>query len=94
MTFEAFIATTQKVIAEQGLDAYLPTLILEDGKRIQVEVLQDVPEQVDIAVTAMAWAERVAKNRDFLLAFRVDASRFNAVHRSNGVLNERIITVK
>lgn len=72
MTIDKFIATTKAIIAEDGLDGYLPTLRVRVFLAVRYYVLTDVPPDVDVELFAKEWASQVAKRRnDYILAFRV-----------------------
>lgn len=90
MTTDDFIAMTQRVIAKDGFDDYLPTLILPTHSKILA--LQGVPDDVDIEEASRKWAtEKVGdSSEDYYLAFKVDDARFKVVTRIAGVAEERI----
>lgn len=93
MTIEDFIAMTRRIIAKDGFDDYLPTLVLP--ARRHISVLEGIPSKVDVELAARRWAEREAKpDEDFFLAFKVDAGNFKVVVRSNGSVTERLADVK
>ena len=95
MTIDQFIAKTKAIIAEDGLDGYLPTLMLETRRAVRYSVLADVPSDVDAELFAKEWASQVAKHgSDYLLAFRFDNAHFKVVSRRDGVIEERVIAVE
>lgn len=94
MTIEDFIAKTQQVIAEDGLDAYLPTLVVETRWDIEIAVLQDAPQDAEIEVVAQDWAAQVAKNHDYVLAFRVDDAHFKVISRRKSSRSDSRATLK
>ena len=53
MTIDAFIKMTEGIIAKDGLDGYLPTLILP--KKPAVLALQGVPEGIDVEKASREW---------------------------------------
>jgi hypothetical protein len=94
MTIDEFIATTKAIIAQDGLDGYLPSLRVEGFCAVRLHVLADVPPNVDVELFAKDWALQVAKRRkDYLLAFRLDDAHFKVVARHNGVMHEQTIAV-
>jgi hypothetical protein len=94
MTIDEFIATTKAIIAEDGLDGYLPTLRVEGFWAVRFYLLTDVPPNVDVELFVKDWALQVAKRRkDYLFAFRLDDAHFKVVARHNGVLHEQTVAV-
>ncbi len=94
MTIEKFIATTKAIIAEDGLDGYLPTLRVKGLFAVRYHVLTDVPPGVDVELFARDWASHVAKwRKDYFLAFRLDESHIKVVSRHSGVLQEQTVAV-
>ena len=95
MTVEEFIAHTQQVIAEDGFDGFLPTLVLETRREVRIAVLEDVPSGVDAESFAKDWASQVVKrNQDYLLAFKADNEHFKVVSRRAGLTAERLVAVE
>jgi len=90
MTANQFIIMTQKVIANDGFEGYLPTLVLP--ARDAVLVLQGIPTSVDIEVAARSWAaKKVAESsEDYFLAFKVSTEKFKVVARISGVVQEQV----
>ena len=87
-----FVAMTQRIIAKDGFDGYLPTLVLP--ARRHVAVLEGVPDHVDVEAAARRWAEDKAGPDDFQLAYKVDARHFKAVERVAGEIEERVVAVE
>lgn len=88
-----FIAMTLRIIAKDGFDDYLPTLVLP--ARRHISVMEGIPSEVDVEAVARRWAEREAKSdEDYFLAFKVDGAHFKVVARLNGQVNERLATVE
>ena len=86
-----FVVMTQRVIAKDGFDGYLPTFVLP--ARRHVAVLEGVPEHVDVAVAARRWAEDMAGPDDFLLAYKLDSGHFQAIKRTAGAIEERVVAI-
>jgi hypothetical protein len=83
MTIDDFIAMTRRIIAKDGFDDYMPTLVLPD--RQHVAVLEGVPPDVDVEVAAKEWAGRKTEpDEDYFLAFKLDPAHFKVIARSNG----------
>jgi hypothetical protein len=92
MTIDEFIAAQHDVIAEHGLDAYLPALMIETRWRVKVYVLADPPDDTgELEKIARAWAEQLAKRQDYYLSFRVTGSHFRVVACVRGVVSERLV---
>jgi hypothetical protein len=84
MTTDAFIRMTRKVIADQGFENYLPTLVLPI--RRTVIALENVSAGVDIEIASRQWAAaKVDDIEDFYLAFKVDHESVNVIARRDGV---------
>ena len=92
VSLDEFIAMTQRIIAKDGFDDYLPTLVLPARRHIMV--LESVPDTVNSEVAARKWAEDKAGSGDFQLAFRIDARHFKAVERIAGKIEQRVVAVK
>jgi len=93
MTVDDFVAMTRRVIARDGFDGYLPTLVLPARRHICV--LEGMPANVDADTAARDWALRDSKsNEDYFLAFKVDDRHFKAVARLDGVTSERVVVVE
>jgi hypothetical protein len=83
MTIEDFIAMTRRIVARDGFDGYLPTLVLP-GRR-HVAVLEGVPPEVDVETAAKKWAaEKCEPGEDYFLAFKLDSAHFKVIARSDG----------
>lgn len=81
--FEQFVAMTRSIIERDGLEGYLPTLLLP--QRQDVHVLDDIPEDEEHEPIATNWAaEMVEDGEDYFLAFRTNASHFKVVARLEG----------
>ncbi len=69
---------TQRVIARDGFDGYLPTACYP--RRREVVVLEGAPQGVTVEPELVAWAaRRVEEGEEFLLAFKCDDSHFKVV---------------
>ncbi|MFD0739653.1 hypothetical protein ACFQZQ_10220 [Lysobacter koreensis] len=89
-TIRSFIAITDQVIREDGLDCYLPTLLVP--ARDHVMVLEGVPAGIDQEGFAQEWAaEHVAPGESFLLAFRVDEEHYKVVSSMDGLLQHQTL---
>lgn len=87
MTIDDFIAMTRRIIAKDGFDEYLPTLVLP-GRR-HVTVLEGMPPDVDAEAASRKWAtSKAGENEDYFLAFKIDPARFKVVARLRGVEQE------
>src|SRR5438046_6353359 len=90
MTTEPFIVMTQNVIANNGFDDYLPTLVLPS--RPAVLALQGIPAGVDVEVASRGWAaKKVGESaEDYYLAFKVNPEEFKVVTRIAGKMQEQL----
>jgi len=95
MTLNDFIAATQKVIADNGFENYMPTLAVESRRRISFAVLEDVPPDEPVESFVMEWVSQVVKaKQDYFVAFRIDGTRFKVVFSQRGLTDEKVVTVK
>jgi hypothetical protein len=92
VTLEQFIAAQQAVIAECGLNSFLPTLLVESFWGCKINVLADVPDDGEIESVAVEWAQRVAGRKNYFLAFRLNGDQFKVVARKGKLVSERIIS--
>lgn|GEM_PF-3965647 len=92
-TIDEFIKLQQKIIADQGLDDYLPALVYETRSAIKVNVLEDVPPLSEIEQVARQWAKKAAGRHDFLLSFRCGQREIKVIARENNVVSERVVSV-
>lgn len=91
MTTDDFIAMTQRIIARDGFDDYLPTLVLPDSA--QVFVLEGIPPDVDHDFAARRWVNKnVGDGDNYFLAFKISDSQFRVVVRLAGKIEERVAT--
>ena len=89
MTIDDFIAMKRRIIAKDGFEEYLPTLVLPD--RRHVKVLEGMPLEVDAEAASREWAARTAgENEDYFLAFKIDPLQFKVIARLAGVEQERV----
>jgi len=92
MTLDEFSETTQRIIALEGLDHYLPTACYPVRKH--VKVLTGLTPNIDPEKAVLEWAAKVAeKNEEFLVAFRIDATRFKVIRRIGPYSEDDIYTV-
>jgi hypothetical protein len=95
MTVEGFIESQQEVIAESGVEAYLPTVWVETRRAVHVSVLVDPPPDDEVEPLAKDWALHVAKRKhDYLLSFKVDDRHIKVVSRLGGTTTERLVSVE
>jgi len=80
MDIAAFAELTKQIIAADGFEDYIPTLLLP--ARQMVMALEGIPADVDTEQAALKWAEKTAKpGEDYLLAYKINAKQFRIVHR-------------
>ncbi len=94
MTLAHFIALTRDVIAEDGIDDYLPTLMFPKSRRICV--IESVPESVDVEAFAKDWAANTltAPSDDYYLAFKADHEHFKVITQKDGITTEELFSIK
>lgn len=86
MTLDEFAEMTKEVIADEGLEGYLPTACYPD--RQEMQVLEGLPEDVDREKEILGWASReLQPNEEFLVAFKLDAGSFKVI-RCVGTFSE------
>ena len=74
---------TQRVIASDGFDEYLPTACYP--QRRVLRVLEGTPNVVDLEAIALDWALAAAEGEEeVLVAFKVDSERFKVIRRASG----------
>jgi hypothetical protein len=89
MTVDDFIAMTRRVIARDGFEGYLPTLVLPE--RRHVTVLEGMPSDVDTEAASKRWATSLLEgDEDYFLAFKINAAQFKVIARIRGVQQEHI----
>ena len=92
MTVDDFVDVTQRVIARDGFEDYIPALVLP--QRSHVIVLEGIPSGVNVDTAARAWAARESEDReDFFLSFKADRHHFKVVARLAGLYRECVVTV-
>ena len=88
---DQFVKMTQRIIAEDGFDNYLPTLLLPATR--EVRVLDQVEGDGESLGIADWLAEQVGPDEDFLVAFKAGDAHFMAVGRLGGQACERLCEV-
>lgn len=80
---DQFIAMTRRIIAKNGFEGYLPTLLLPSRKDIRV--LEGVPSEEDLERVVARWAARISgPEEDSLAAFKADDTHFKVLARLDG----------
>ncbi len=78
MTLEQFAAITQRVIASDGFDEFLPTACYPE--RREVAALQGLPPDIEPEQAVLKWATKKAKRGElYLVAFKSGPSQFTVV---------------
>jgi hypothetical protein len=80
-TVDEFARITRRVIARDGFDDYLPTALYPGRKH--VVVLEGVPDGAEAAKGAI-------DDEEFLVAFKVDSTRFKVIRRYSGRQEEGV----
>ena len=83
MTIEEFAAITQRVIARDGFDDFLPTACYP--VRRDIRTLQGLPADVEPEPAVLKWAAKHAgAAEEFLVAFKSGPSEFTIVRQEGG----------
>jgi len=82
MTIEEFAAVTQRVIARQGFDEFVPTACYPEGRDVQIRALVGLPADIDPEPAVLEWAMKDAKPKEeILIAFKSGPSEFTIVRK-------------
>lgn len=74
MTLDYFAELTRRSIQSDGFASYLPTACFPTHR--MVKVLQGYPETIVPTDVVHAWASKHANGKPYLVAFKLDDSRF------------------
>ena len=86
---DAFAAMTQRVIASDGFEAYLPTACYPERRVLRV--LEGAPESLDLEAIVLDWAMAAKEgDEELLVAFKVASAHFKVVRRAGGSIEERV----
>ena len=88
---DQFVKMTQRIIAEDGFDNYLPTLLLPATR--EVRVLDQVEGDGESLGITDWLAEQVGPDEDFLVAFKAGDAHFMVVGRLGGQACEHLCEV-
>ena len=88
---DQFVKMTQRIIAEDGFDNYLPTLLLPATR--EVRVLDQVEGDGESLGITDWLAEQVGPDEDLLVAFKAGDAHFMVVGRLGGQACERLCEV-
>ena len=88
---DQFVKMTQRIIAEDGFDNYLPTLLLPATR--EVRVLDQVEGDGESLGITEWLSEQVGQDEDFLVAFKAGDAHFMVVGRLGGQACERLCEV-
>ncbi len=88
---DQFVKMTQRIIAEDGFDNYLPTLLLPATR--EVRVLDQVEGDGESLGITDWLSEQVGPDEDFLVAFKAGDAHFMVVGRLGGQACERLCEV-
>lgn len=92
MTIEEFAAVTQRVIASDGFDDFLPTACYPG--RQEVVVLRGLPPDIEPEAAVLKWATKRAKLDELhLVAFRSGTAQFTVVRVKEGKRESAVFTV-
>jgi hypothetical protein len=85
---DTFVAITHRIIAQDGFENYLPTLLLPTTKKIAV--LEGAPRDSTLEKIVRRWAEESAGSEaDYVVAFKSDEKHFDVIARIEGEMHER-----
>ena len=88
---DQFVKMTQRIIAEDGFDNYLPTLLLPATREVRV---LDQVEGDGESLGITGWlAEQVGPDEDCLVAVKAGDAHFMVVGRLGGQACERLCEV-
>jgi len=91
-TVDEFARITRRVVARDGFDDYLPTALYP--ARRHVVVLEGVPEDADLEPIVLDWAAKGAVgDEEYLVAFKVDATKFKVIRHYSGGQEEGVFDV-
>ena len=80
MTLDEFATMTRRVIANNGLDEFLPTAIYP--ARCHIKTLVGLPPEIEPDEPVLKWgAEDAHDGEEFLVAFKVDETHFRVIRR-------------
>jgi hypothetical protein len=92
MTLDDFAKITRRVISEDGFEGYLPTACYPI--RREIKALEGLPSDLAPEEPVLEWAaESAGLNEEFLVAFKVDDSRFKVIRRIGPFAEEQIYSV-
>jgi len=92
MTVDDFAKVTQKVIARDSFDGFLPTACF--SQRNHLAVLEGVPADADIQSVTVKWAiSKAIPGEEILIAFKIDSSHFKIMRLLGDHSEERIFPV-
>ncbi|MCX5654269.1 MAG: hypothetical protein NTY65_06450 [Planctomycetota bacterium] len=92
MTVDDFAKVTQKVIAKDGFDRFLPIACF--SRRNHLAVLEGVPANADIQSVTVKWAiSKALPGEEILIAFKVDSSHFKIMRLLGDHFEERMFPV-
>jgi hypothetical protein len=89
---DQFVEMTRNIIEREGIEGYLPTILLVQRKDIRV--LEGVPDVENHENIALEWASKTAdSSEDFLLAFKSSSTQFKVIARVGGQVQQRACDV-
>jgi hypothetical protein len=92
MNLADFAAITGRIINDQGIDDFLPTLCLP-GRR-ELRALDSAPEDENLEAAVLDWAASIAEpNEEFLIAFKLSRSEVKVIRRSASADESEIFSV-
>ena len=91
MTLEQFVSMTRKIVDQEGIEHYLPTLLLLD--RREVLVLDEIPADVEMELAVQQWVSRtVRESENYMFAYPQTASRLMFVEHVQDIERRELIT--
>jgi hypothetical protein len=88
-SISSFAEITRRVIARNGFDQHLPTVLYPARK--YVLVLEGAPPTEDLEAVALDWARSNAVgDEESLLAFKVSATQFKVIQRQGASLDAEV----
>jgi hypothetical protein len=92
MTIQEFAEVTFRVIAHEGFEGHVPTVLFP--QRDHLASLEGIPADTDVEDASRRWASEEAQaGEEYLLVFKVDDARFKVIRHFEGALEERVFQV-
>jgi hypothetical protein len=92
MTIEQFAEVTFRVIARDGFEDHIPTVLFPG--RDHLAAIEGIPNDTDVEDASRRWAEEEAQDgEEYLLVVKVGPSEFKVIRHFEGTLEQRVFHV-